>query len=216
MGADIPKPYLKLGDKTILEHTLSGFTKIKGLRQVIIPASEEYREVAIKIAEAACPHADVQVVPGGEERQNSIRNALAAVQNDVELIAIHDAVRPFIDKKVILECIEKAHSGGAAIAAVRVKDTIKKADEELKITATPERNTLWQAQTPQVFRRNLITEAYRLAESQGFKGTDDASVAENAGSDVYIVEGSPQNFKLTFPFDFKIAEILMESKGDTE
>lgn len=214
MGSEIPKPYLKLGDKTVLEHTIARFLGIEGLQQIVISTSENFLDYTKKNLSEISDGPEVVVVKGGIERQDSIRNALTEVRDNIQLIAVHDAVRPFIDKKVIQSCLEKADQSGAAIVAVRVKDTIKKVLSDQKISETPERKYLWQAQTPQIFRRELIIKAYKFAAEKNFTGTDDASLVENFGHEVLIVEGDNQNFKLTYPFDFKIAEALISENEE--
>ena len=214
MGSETPKPFLKLGGKTILEHTISRFVKIEGLKQIVICTSGNFSDYTKKIVSEACNDIDVVVVKGGKERQDSIRNALTEIKDDVQLVAVHDAVRPFIDESVIQNCLKKAEASGAAIVAVRVKDTIKKVKPDHIISETPDRKYLWQAQTPQIFRRELIVKAYKLALQKNFTGTDDASLVENVGHEVLVVEGNRQNFKLTYPLDFKIAETLISSNEE--
>ena len=209
MGAVVPKPYLTISGKTVLEHTLSCFTGLKGLKQVVISTSEQYTEFTRKKALKLFPDIDVDVVIGGRERQDSICNALSVVNDDLDLVIVHDAVRPFISGHKIANCVMIASEKGAAIVAVPVKDTIKKADSNMNISETPQRKYLWQAQTPQVFSRKLIMKAYCEAKKSNFKGTDDASLVERLGLPVAIVEGDRQNFKLTYPLDFKIAESLI-------
>ncbi|WP_020404624.1 2-C-methyl-D-erythritol 4-phosphate cytidylyltransferase [Gracilimonas tropica] len=209
LGHDIPKPFIRIGDKTILEHTVSRFTALPNLKQVIVATSKNYistvRNMKVNIPEGI----DLIVVEGGEERQFSIHNALSEVSVDIELIAVHDAVRPFIRTKLIAQCCEVAAEVGGAIIGVPAKDTIKKVDASGKIIATPDRSELWQAQTPQVFRKSLLTEAYDSAMEAGFFGTDDASLVERIGGVVKMVEGDRENLKITYPVDLKIAELIL-------
>lgn len=212
MGTEVPKPYLTISGKTVLEHTLACFSGLKGLRQVVISTSSQYVDFTRKKAESLFPELEVDVVLGGMERQDSICNALSVVKEEIELVVVHDAVRPFISSHQIYDCINSAAQKGAAIIAVPVKDTIKKADGYMNISETPQRKYLWQAQTPQVFSRKLIMNAYCEAKKSNFQGTDDASLVERLGLPVAIVEGDRMNFKLTYPLDFKIAESLLNGK----
>lgn len=212
MGTEVPKPYLTISGKTVLEHTLNCFAGIKGLKQVVISTSVQYIDFTRKKAEQLFPELEIDVVMGGKERQDSICNALSAVNQDIDLVIVHDAVRPFISSHQIYDCIYSASEKGAAIIAVPVKDTIKKADRYMNIAETPQRKYLWQAQTPQVFSRKLIMNAYCEAKKSDFQGTDDASLVERLGLPVAIVEGDRMNFKLTYPLDFKIAESLINGK----
>lgn len=210
MQSEIAKPYMKLGTATVLEHTLSCFKGIAGLQQVIIPTSERYHHQTEEILNHILPDLDTKVVMGGEVRQESIYNALQNVDPNSELVAVHDAVRPFVSNKLILDCLKQAFKSGAAILAVPVKDTIKRVNQKNEIVETPERSDLWQAQTPQIFKRHILISAYEAAKSAGQMGTDDASLIEAAGGVVTLVEGSFENFKLTYPLDFRIAEMLIK------
>lgn len=210
MGTGVPKPYLMLGEKKVLEHTLSRFKAFGNLKQVIVSTSRDFRDETANMLEKLFPDISTLVVDGGAERQNSIHNALNRVEEHIPFVAVHDAVRPFVDPDSVLKCLKKASETGAAILGVNVKDTIKHVDRSLKILSTPQRRSLWQAQTPQIFRRQILIDAYRNAKDTGFSGTDDASLVEENGGDVVIVEGTRNNFKLTYPLDFEIAKTLLE------
>jgi 2-C-methyl-D-erythritol 4-phosphate cytidylyltransferase len=129
---------------------------------------------------------------------------------DVDLAIIHDAVRPFIKLNHIEDCCNSASQMGAAIAGIPVKNTIKEVDDEYFIRQTPDRKVLWQAQTPQVFKKQLILQAYQKAAEENFIGTDDASLVERLGQKVKIIEGDQSNFKITYPMDLKLARLLIE------
>jgi len=212
MQSETPKPYLKLRGKTILSRTLSAFAESPGLHQVIVSTSAEYEKQTKKLLKQIFPNIATDVVRGGEERQHSIYNALQVLFDETELVAVHDAVRPFIDRKVILHCLQKAHEMGGAIVGVPVKDTIKRVDHIGLIDQTPDRSRLWQAQTPQIFKKETLLNAYSHAIQSDFLGTDDASLVEALGAQVSVVEGSRNNFKITYPLDFKIAELLASEK----
>lgn len=152
------------------------------------------------------------MVPGGKERQDSISNALRQVSSDIHLVAVHDAVRPFVKQKTIEICFEKAAETGAAIVAVPAKDTIKIAGTDRIIRDTPDRENIWQAQTPQIFEKELLLKAYQFARETGFTGTDDSSLVEKAGGQVALVEGTRENFKITWPLDLQLAELLLNKK----
>lgn len=213
MEATTPKPYLKLGDKLVLEHTLLCFASIPNLKQVVVSTSETYRYQTEKILSKIFPDIQTTVVIGGKERQNSISNALKEIGESVDFVMVHDAVRPFVTWELIEECVEKAKNTGGAIVGVPVKDTIKEVNLSLEIVKTPNRKALWQAQTPQVFERKLLVEAYSNSENKKITATDDASLIENIGGKVVVVEGNRRNFKLTYPLDFSIAEMLMKNQG---
>lgn len=212
LGKETPKPYLEIAGKTVLEHTLSRFLYIEGIEEIVIPTSDAYTDLTYNILNRVFPDKHVKVVPGGKERQDSIRNALAEISSDIRLVAVHDAVRPFVDPQTIEACFNKAAETGAAIVAVPAKDTIKVAGPQYFVVNTPERKNLWQAQTPQIFEKNLLLNAYDAALENSFTGTDDASLVEKAGGKVALVEGTRENFKITWPLDLQLAELLLSKK----
>jgi len=150
----------------------------------------------------------VTVVAGGAERQDSVANGLAAVADDVEIVLIHDGVRPFIKHDVIKRSIECARDTGACVVAMPLKETIKRVDEAGRVEETVDRSTLWGAQTPQVFRYDIIREAFDKAEREGFYGTDDTMLVERMGLSVSVVEGDYNNIKITTTEDLAIAEAI--------
>lgn len=214
MGAATPKPFLELGNKPILWHTLTAFCAVNEVVQIIVPTSED-RMISVEKIFDSIDRDDVllQTVKGGKERQFSIQNALDLVLDDVELVAVHDAVRPFISSNLITKTAKAAKKHGGAIVAVPAKDTIKKVDSEQIILETPDRQFLWQAQTPQIFQKNLLIDAYNSAIESKFLGTDDSSLVERIGGKVIMVEGDRENLKITYPVDLQIAELILKS-GD--
>ncbi|SMO96077.1 2-C-methyl-D-erythritol 4-phosphate cytidylyltransferase [Gracilimonas mengyeensis] len=213
MGADIPKPFLELGGRCILEHTISRFLNVRDIHQIVIAASSNYLpriESLFKNFEEAS--VSYLAVEGGSERQYSIYNALQVIKDEVELVAVHDAVRPFIRSSLIEKCCEVASKVGGGVIGVPAKDTIKQVDEGRNITATPDRSKLWQAQTPQIFQKELLIKAYNSALADDFVGTDDASLVERIGGNVQMVEGDRKNLKITYPIDLKVAELILNNQ----
>jgi 2-C-methyl-D-erythritol 4-phosphate cytidylyltransferase len=152
------------------------------------------------------------VVPGGEERQDSVRLALAsAVAGGAGIVMVHDGARPFVDGELIAKVAEAALASGAALAAVRPKDTVKIAGAAAGTITTPERASCWLAQTPQAFRTEVFVEAAERAFVDRFRGTDDVALVERLGVKVVIIEGSYRNIKITTPEDVEIAEILLKT-----
>lgn len=211
MGSNIPKPFIKIGGKPILEHTIDRFLEVENVIQILIATSPEYLDEISSMTSGLSDQVSFQVVEGGEERQFSIYNALQYVSPKAELIAVHDAVRPFVRPNLIRRCCEVAQQYGGAILGVPAKDTIKKVNEDVVITETPNRSFLWQAQTPQIFQKQLLMKAYGSAIQNEFIGTDDASLVERIGGKVKMVEGDRENLKITFPIDLKVAEIILEA-----
>jgi 2-C-methyl-D-erythritol 4-phosphate cytidylyltransferase len=210
MGSDVPKPFIELVGKSILQRTIECFLKTEGLAMVIVVTSEDkFADCAQILDDIQGNGIDLKVVKGGAERQYSIWNAIRELPNNIELVAIHDAVRPFVKTEYIDKCFEAAAEFGGAVLSVPVKDTIKKINEDHLVVETPERSKLWQAQTPQVFRKDVIFKAYELAIKNSFLGTDDSSLVERMGETIKVIEGGRENLKITFPIDLKVAELII-------
>ncbi|MEX1062259.1 MAG: 2-C-methyl-D-erythritol 4-phosphate cytidylyltransferase [Balneolaceae bacterium] len=212
MAEDVPKPYLEIAGKTILEHTLRRFTGFVSLRQIIVATSRGFIQKAEQLRDRIPGRIEFNVVRGGKERQGSVMNALRVANQSVGLVAIHDAVRPFISQEEIRQCLDVADKSGAAVLGMPAGDTIKRINEKGHIVETPDRRSLWQAQTPQIFRLELIGEACEYARRYGYQGTDDSSLVEFLGKKVTLVGGSGSNFKITYPFDFQMAKMLLDQK----
>lgn len=216
IGGELPKPFIRIGGKTILEHTVHRFTGFKSLVQIVIATSPDFREEAEVLRSVIPKRVSLTIINGGTERQDSILNAIKVVDPSVELVAVHDAVRPFVTSGLIQLCLEAAVSFGAAIPAIPVKDTIKKVTDENLIIETPDRKVLRLAQTPQIFRAGLIRKAYTNAKDHNFSGTDDASLIEFMGENVVVVKGSRENFKITYPLDLQLAELLIDKQSNNQ
>jgi len=212
IGATINKQYLELGDRPILAHTLTRLAALPEVAtiRVIVPAAEcDFcrDEVVARYAPAKV----AGVVAGGAERQDSVRNGLAAcMAADDDLVMIHDGVRPFFPRAAIAELLAVTARIGAAVLAIPAQDTIKEAVAG-QVVCTLERSRLWQVQTPQAFRFAVIAAAHRQAQAAGFTGTDDASLVEWCDGAVGVVPGSPYNFKITTPADLALARALLAS-----
>lgn len=211
MRSEIPKPFLVVGGKSVLEHTLSAFSSIDSITEVIVPSTGPYREQILASIQAALPNAKARVVDGGSERMFSVWNALRMVSPDADLIAVHDAVRPFVSEKVIRDVFRAAAAHGAALPGLPVADTLKKVGPDTRIRSTVDRNHVFTVQTPQVFKRDILLAAYKKAINSDMFGTDESSLVELAGFPVHLVEGNPENVKLTYPQDLYYAEKRMQS-----
>lgn len=210
MQKETPKPYLQLGDGSIIEHTIRRFLGLEGLQQVIIATSEAYVDKAQNMLANILPNSvEGRCLEGGETRQDSIFKALNKVST-VDLVIVHDAVRPFVKLQYVEECCSQAARYGAAVLGVPAKDTIKRIDEDNVVQETPPRKYLWQTQTPQVFQRSLLHEAYESARKENYIGTDDSSLVERLGEKVKMVQGDRSNFKITYPLDLQLAELLIK------
>lgn len=213
MGSQVPKPFLKLGQKPVLWHTIRAFLQVPEVVEVLVATSEAWiGQVEAIFEELSKSGVRLVALQGGVERQFSIHNALEKVGQEVELVAVHDAVRPFISPELIQCCVKEASNCGGAMIAVPAKDTIKVVNEEGFVESTPDRSVLWQAQTPQIFDVKLLKQAYRSAMENSFVGTDDASLVEAIGGQVKIVEGDRENLKITYPVDLRIAELILNGE----
>jgi len=215
MGAALNKQYLHLGGRPILARTLELFERHPAISSIfpIIPADEiDYFKKEILPDINLCKLG--AIIPGGKERQDSVLNGLQQLQligtKADSVVLIHDGVRPLLNPELISTLIDTAVIKGAAVVGVPVKDTIKEVENEL-IVGTPERSRLWQVQTPQAFRFELLFRAYQQAALDDFSGTDDASLVERLGAKVVMVEGDYRNIKITTPEDLLIAEVLLAS-----
>ena len=209
MGTDISKQFLPLCGKEILAHTVEKFEMAENVRDIVLVTGMESLQDAKDMAEEYGWKKVVSVVEGGKERQDSVWNGLQAVSEDTEIVLIHDGVRPFVTEEILDLSIETAMEMGGCVAGVPAKDTIKVCNEENISIATPDRKTLWQIQTPQTFRKELIVKAYEMAAGDGFIGTDDASLAEYCGYPVKIIMGSYRNIKITTKEDLLIGEAFL-------
>lgn len=210
MGGGINKVFIPLFDCPILGHSVRMFSRCPEVDSlVIVSAPGEVAQMEEMLA-SLTDSKPWQVVEGGSERQYSIARALAVIEQDTDIIVVHDGARPLVEVSAIEQVIAAAGQYRAAGIAVPVKDTIKRVDEEGFITGTPDRKTLWAMQTPQAFDAGLLRRAYGEADRQHHLGTDDAGLVERLGVPVKIVPGSYRNIKITTPEDLMIAQALMK------
>ncbi len=208
MGADVPKQFLLLGGKPILERTLGPFLACRDILEVVIAAPREHIAETERVAASLAPRKPVRVVEGGRERQESVRLGIAALACGADIVLVHDAVRPFITADLIESCIFGAARTGAVTVARPVKETIKTVEDGM-VTGTPDRSRYRIVQTPQAFRTGLITEAHERARAEGFLGTDDCMLVERLGHPVAVIEGDDTNIKITTPADLAAAGALL-------
>ncbi|WP_053984916.1 2-C-methyl-D-erythritol 4-phosphate cytidylyltransferase [Niameybacter massiliensis] len=210
MGTKVKKQYLKLKGKEILTHTVERFSTIAQIEEIIVVTGEEDIEYVTTLLRDTYKIKKVKaVVAGGKERQDSCWNGISNVSEEMDYIMVHDGARPLISEAVINASIEKVKECRACIVAVPVKDTIKQADQEGKIINTPRRETLWAVQTPQVFEKGLLINAYQEAYEKALQVTDDSMIVEAFGEAVHIVQGEYTNIKITTPEDLLLAERLI-------
>ena len=214
MGLDHPKQFHFLAGSPILVHTVRKFAKADcvDLIVVVVPV-DRVDSTKNLLREYDLFDNTVSVLAGGQRRQDSVKCGLDSLPADVDVVLVHDGARPLVTSDIIFRCALAAEKSGAAIAAVPVKDTLKKGDAENRIIETVDRETLWQAQTPQAARVSLLLAAYSAAGDRDV--TDEASLLELAGIPVQLVEGSETNIKITRPDDLIIAEKIMHKETRT-
>ena len=215
------KQFKELGGVPILVRTLRKFAATPAVYEIIVALRKDESAAFRAQLEQQYPEIlgkRLQIVEGGEHRQNSVANALAAVAADPEdIILVHDAVRPFVTPEIISAVINAAQKHGAAIAGWPAVDTVKQVDRTATgalITGTIPREGVVMAQTPQGFRYSLLKKAFDDGAADGFLGTDEASLIERAGQPVAVVMGSPKNIKITTPADMDLAEFYLQSSGE--
>ena len=209
MGRNIPKQFLEIQNKPIFIYTLEKLDSSTLINEIILVVRTEDVDAVKETVEEWGIKKVSSVVPGGKERQDSVLNGLRILSEEVNIVVIHDAVRPFVSVEKIEEVIKVAREKDAAILAIPVKDTIKRGENGC-VEATLNRNFLWSVQTPQAFKTDLIKRAFEKARKDGIYATDDSSLVERLGYPVYIVKGEEKNIKITSPEDLLIAEVFVK------
>lgn len=211
LGADVPKALVELGGVPLFVHSLLSFERAGMLDGAVVLAPPAHAGAVQEIIGSRFPEHEITIVPGGRTRQESVWNGLCVVPSDSYVIAIHDAARPFTPPSAIRASVDAAAAYGAATVAIPCSDTVLEADENSFLNRTPDRSRLWQCQTPQSFRLDVIKAAYVNARAKDLTATDDATLVRRNGGTVKLVDGSPYNFKITLPEDLRLAEAMVAS-----
>lgn len=208
VGADINKVFLPIAGRTVLEHTLEAFKKAGCFHRIYIVCKPREQSYVSKLAKAVLK-SGYELVAGGAERQDSVKNALDAIpaKND-DIIAVHDGARCLVQPAFINKCVKSAIRHGSGVAAKRATDTVKLLDGD-KIERTLNRNNIALMETPQVFRADILKKAYEQAYAEGYYGTDECSLAERIGISPKIVTTHKNNLKITNRHDFKLGEFYL-------
>ncbi len=207
MGSKSPKQFIEIGTKPIIVHTIEKFIDFNPAINLILTLPEEYFNSWQEIKNEYFPDQKITLAKGGNTRFESIKNALELIKDQSGLVAIHDAVRPFLSPKIIEDCFESAQKTGSGVAAISLNDSIRETDNKKSFARN--RNNYKLMQTPQTFDIKKIVFAYAQADSKNF--TDDAGVWENAGFEVILVEGGRLNIKITYPEDLLLAEAILKA-----
>lgn len=208
MGCDLPKQFLELAGLPVLVHTVRALQRSALIDTIIIVAPAAHLDRVWELVDRYGLTGVGEVVAGGRTRQESVAAGLDRVPAGVDLVAVHDGVRPLIEPGLVDACLERAAQSGAAMLAVPVKDTLKAVADDV-VTATVDRAGLWRAQTPQAARTELLRRALAAAAADGFTGTDEAALLAHIGVEVSVVMGSAANLKMTRPDDLELAAALL-------
>jgi len=215
MKTDRPKQLLVLNGIPILVHTIRKFDSSNVIDYVIVTAPRESVEEVTELVKSAGFHKSVSVIEGGERRQDSVAMGLKQLEPGTDIVAVHDGVRPFVTIEDIQNVVHQAELTGAAILAVPIVDTVKQAEREF-VELTLAREHLVLAQTPQVFRTEILKRAFERAAKDEYYGTDESSLVERLGLPVSIVRGSERNIKITRPGDLTLARAFLAEEGAGE
>ncbi len=213
MGKSVSKQFLMLKGIPLFIHTIKIFELHPKVDKIVVVVPDfmvsHVKELMVEFE----IHKVSDVLAGGEHRQDSVINGFQALNPEPDdIVIIHDAVRPFVSISEISRCIEAAEQCGAAAVAIQPKDTIKTSVENEYFESTLDRGHLWSVQTPQIFRSDILGEAFRHAKSAGFYGTDDAQLVEKTGIKVKIIPGSYDNIKITTPEDLELAKLIIKRR----
>lgn len=211
LGGQVSKSFLPIAGRPLVLRTLDRFFSTQSIEKVILVVAEkELRPSQALIQnDPNLSHRPWVLQAGGGTRQESVRRGLEKLDTDCEIAAIHDGARPFVSSSLIDRCVDEAYRVGAVVIGVPVRDTVKVVSEAHWVQATLARNTLWDIQTPQVFRKEIIVEAHDWGMRQAIEATDDAMLVERIGQPVFLLEGERTNIKITVPEDILLAEALL-------
>jgi len=215
MNAGHNKLFLKLREKPILIHTLEVFEKDANCTGIWLAVKPEERAIIQDMLKQYHIMKVKGLPAGGEERQLSVYACIQAAGNESKLILVHDAARPFIELSVIAQLTKEAQKNGAAIAGVKVKDTIKRVKNTV-IEETVDREQLWMIQTPQAFQTSILINAQKQAAQDDFLGTDESMLVERLGIEVHVVESTYDNVKMTTREDLLIGEAILQKRQQEE
>ena len=213
MGRNLPKPFLSLAGRPLILRTLSRFAASQARRVILVAAEKEQPKLEQLIrSDRELSGLEWLLQPGGRRRQDSVMQGLKRLDRDCQVVVVHDGARPLVAPALIDRCVEAALKEGAVVVGVPVRDTIKAVSPSRRIESTPPRDSLWEIQTPQAFRVEILREAYARAEREGIEATDDAMLVERLGKSVSVLEGDRSNIKITTPEDLLLAEALIRER----
>jgi len=207
MNSSVAKQYLELDNKPLILYSFEIFLKAPEIEEIVVVCSPDYQHLF-------ATHTKKRVIFAlpGARRQDSVFNGLMATKKEATLVCIHDGARPFVTHDAITKTIETAKDVGAAAVGMPIRYTIKQVDSSLHVKSTPNRSTLWEMQTPQVIKRDILERGFAHALFHNITVTDDVSLAELVGNQVKLVEGSYDNIKITVPSDLIFAHQILHAR----
>jgi 2-C-methyl-D-erythritol 4-phosphate cytidylyltransferase len=213
MGFD--KLFAAIAGKPVIAHTISAFERANSVNGIIVVAREDRHDEIKTMAGDENFKKVRSIIPGGKYRQDSVRAGLEHLDSATRWVAVHDAARPLVTPEQIERVFQQCANHAAAALAEPVNDTLERADSNLLVSASVDRDQLYAMQTPQVFERQLIEEAYRAVYAENISVTDEVSAVERLGREVVLVLNDDFNFKVTYPRDLPVAEFILKQRMDT-
>jgi len=210
MGFD--KLFAVIADEPVIAHAIRAFDRATSISEIVVVAREQRHHEITNIISCAGFKKIRAIVRGGKRRQDSVRAGLDCVDRDAEYVAVHDAARPLITPQQIERAFEQCRAHDAAVLAQPVNDTLKCADADLLVVGAVDRHQLYAMQTPQIFERKLIEEAYRAVYSENISVTDEVSAVERLGHKIALVLNDDFNFKITHPRDLPVADFILRDR----
>ena len=211
MGFD--KLFAEIAGKPVIAHSIAAFERAGSISEIIVVAREDRHAEIRKITDRENFGKIRSIIAGGEHRQDSVAAGLLQLGAEAKYVAVHDAARPLVTTQIIEQVLAKAQESGAASAAEAITDTLKRADADLVVKESMNRHQLFGMQTPQIFERALINDAYRDVFAKNLLITDEVSAVEHAGGRVVLVPNDDFNFKVTYPRDMELAEFVLNERA---
>src|SRR5215467_2277103 len=210
MGFD--KLFVTIANEPVIAHAIRAFEGAKSVSEIILVIREQRHHELRKITCAAGFKKVRSIVPGGERRQDSVRAGLDRIDHEAKYVAVHDAARPLITPEQIERAFEQCRVRGSAALAQPINDTLKRADADLLVVGLVDRHQLYAMQTPQIFERKLIEDAYRAVYAENIPVTDEVSAVEQLGRKIALVLNDDFNFKITYPHDLPVADFILQQR----
>ena len=211
MGFD--KLFAVIAGEPVIAHPIRAFERATSVDEIVVVAREDRHDEIRKISRDKGFKKVLSIVPGGERRQDSVRAGLDRINHDAKYVAVHDAARPLITPKQIERAFEQCRVHGAAALAQPVNDTLKRADADLLVVGSVDRHQIYAMQTPQIFERKLLEDAYRAVYAENILVTDEVSAVERLGYKVALVLDDDLNLKITYPRDLPVADFIIRDRA---